>query len=156
MLMFLCLDATCWASHFSMTTSFWTYYIQNRSGKEQEKKDHYTVWLFQASTSFLYLKVSPYCSDICMTKWHLLTQWQELIIWWDQLWHAAHFNLSNNRTISECVKQFTDVGTVSFQTLYHWCTVIQHQLLTYGNHRFQVSAICMHMENMGRPQRMVS
>jgi hypothetical protein len=143
--MLLCLDVTCWASNFSMTTSFWTFYIQKRNGNQQLKKkvtiSFDTDKFQQASTSFRCLEVSPYCSDIYIKYWHLLTKWHEPIIWWYHLWHAAYFNLSDNRTISECVKQSTDM-----LILYH-SNFRSHQ-------QSQISSIC-NLHAYGTPQGML-
>jgi hypothetical protein len=50
------------------------------------------------------LEAALHLTAICRTTWHLLTQWQQLIIGWDQLWNT-NSSPSNERIDSECVKK---------------------------------------------------
>lgn len=64
--------------------------------------NHYVFWLFQAWKATL--KTFLHLSGICRGKWHLCTQWQEPVSWWNWNWHRENFILSGYRILTSTEK----------------------------------------------------
>lgn len=125
-----------WVRNLS-TSKLYIYYNQNKNGREQVKDKRQWLYVYTLSSlNRLDLKFLCIWVTSIWRKWHLHTQFQQLITSRDQHWHAENYNSSSNGTGNEYVIKDIFTLLTKFSAMNIEIIIAKPASLLNGNETF--------------------